>query len=217
MKATQFFDLDKTLADRLLLGAEYPWEALDMLREYIFRVGRTLNKVLYREVKKSIWIAKSAVVSESAVLKAPLIVGERSEVGRLAHVGGAIIGDGASVGNFCEIKCSVLFDEVRASQNNYINDSILGYRTTFGAGAIVSNISANRGEIVCAFGEKSVRCERGKFGAVIGDGADIGCSSVLAAGTVVERGARVNPLTRARGFVSAERVYKGEAIVSDIL
>lgn len=218
MNAVHFFDLKATLADRLLSSAEYPWQALDMLSEYIFRIGKGLDKRVYNEVKKGIWIAKSASVSESASLTAPLIIGEGSEVGRLACLGGSlIIGKGVTVGNLSEIKSSVLFDGARLSQNNYISDSIIGCKVSFGAGAIVSNLSANRKEIICALGEISVKCERARFGAIIGDGAEIGCSSVLSAGTVVEPGAKVGPLTRARGFVSAAKAYKGEKIIADIL
>ena len=218
MKATHFFSLDKTLADKLLLKSEYPWDALDMLSEYIYRVGKGLDREAYREHRRGIWIAKNAFVSDSAELKAPLIIGEGSEIGGLAIVGEAvIIGNGASVGGGCEIKRSVIFDKARASQHNYISDSFIGYGASLGNGAIISSLRADRGEIICTFGDKSVRCERKRLGAVIGDGAKIGCSSVLLAGTVVERGSTVNPLTRVRGFVSAERAYSGEKIIADIL
>jgi len=218
MKASELFDLNRTLASRLLSSAEYPWDALDMLGEYINRVGRGLDRALYSEIRKGIWVAKSAKISSSARLIAPLIVGEGCEVGRLVTLGaGVILGNGASVGDGSEIKSSILFDGVRISQSNYISDSILGYNVSFGMGAIVSILTPDRRDIICVLGEMSVRCERGKFGAVVGDEATVGASSILSAGTVVERGARINPLTRARGFVSARKAYKGERIVSDIL
>ena len=220
MKASEFFDLNKSIADRLLLKSEYPWDALEMLCEYIFRIGRRLDTGLYSEIKKGIWVARSAFISESARLISPLIIGERSSVGRGALVGGAVIvGNDAVIGDFCELKSSILFDCARISQNNYISDSILGYKADFGAGAIVSNRSADRRGIVCTFGDMSVSCERGKFGAVIGDGAKIGCSSVISAGTIVDRDAIVSPLTRVGGFISCvgEYGYKGEKIIADIL
>ena len=220
MKASEFFDLNKSIADRLLFKCEYPWEALDMLSEYISRIARRLDREIYEEIKRGVWIARSAKISESARLSAPLIIGEGSEVGRLVSLGGAVIvGNGAVIGDFSEVKCSILFDGARVSQNNYISDSILGYKSGFGTGAIVSSLSADRRGIVCNFGDVSVCCERGRFGAVIGDGAEIGCSSVISAGTIVEKGARVGPLTRVGGFVSRFGEYSrvGEKIISDIL
>ena len=218
MKATDFFDLNRSLAARLLLSAEYPWDALDMLSEYIYRVGKGLDKNVFQEVKRGVWIAGSASVSDSAELRAPLIIGESSKIGNLALVGEAvIIGSGVLVGDGCEIRRSVLFDKVRAPQHNYISDSFIGYGASLGAGSIISSLHSDRRELICTFGEKALKCERKRLGAIIGDGAQIGCSSVLLAGTVVDRGASIGPLTRARGFVSAHKTYKGEKILSDIL
>ena len=218
MKATDFFDVKRTLAARLLVSAEYPWDALDMLAEYIYRVGKGLDRSVYKEVKKGIWIAGSAHVSESAVMKAPVIVGEGCEIGNHTSIGGAVIIDaGAVIGNGCEIKNAVIFEGARAPQHNYISDSFIGCGASLGAGAIISSLHSDRKEIVCTLGEKTLKCERKRLGAIIGDGAQIGCSSVLLAGTVVDRGASVGPLTRARGFVSAQKAYKGEKILSDIL
>ena len=219
MNAVNFFDLRKTIADRLLLSAEYPWEALDMLSEYILRVGRRLERSRYLETRRGIWIAKNAEVSEDAELCAPLIVGEGSKISGLTSLsGGVIIGNDAFVGAGSEIKCSILFDGARARGNNYISDSIVGHLAHFGTGAIVSSRPSAPGAITYTLGAHTKKCERGRLGAVIGDRADIGCSSVLSAGAVVERGAIISPLTRLKGFISAEDTHMGERILlSDIL
>lgn len=217
MNVTQFFDLNKTLAAPLLLSADYPWEALDMLSEYIFRVGRTLDTKRYVKIRNGIWIAKSAAVSENADLKAPIIIGEDSEIESGACVEKAIIGNGVLVGGGSEIKNSVIFDEVRAPHHNYISYSIVGYKSSFGAGSIISNMRADRGAVLCFDGDETVSSGRKRFGAIVGDRADIGCSAIISAGTVVERDAKVSPLVRVRGFISAEGVCKGENIISDIL
>ena len=47
-----------------------------------------------------------------------------------------------------------------------------------------------------------------KFGAILGDGADVGCNSVLCPGTVLGTGTRVYPLSRVRGVVKAYHIYK---------
>ena len=218
MIETRLFDLKRSIAQRLFESAEYPWEALDMLGEYIRRVGKGLDKELYEEWGREIWVAKSASVSCSAILKAPLIIEEDSLIGCNAYLGGAvIIGRRAVVGNSSEVRRSVLFEGARASSRNYISDSVIGYNASLGAGAIISNIRADRGEVVCALFGDAVGSGRKRFGALVGDGAEIGCSSILTAGSVIEAGARVNPLTRVRGNVTADRTYKGEKILSDIL
>ncbi len=218
MIETRLFDLSRTLAARLFTRAEYPWEALDMLGEYIRRVGKRLNREIYEERGREIWIAKSASVSPSSTLKAPIIIGEGSKIGCNAYIGGAvIIGRCAVVGNGSEVRRSVIFDGARAPSRNYISDSVIGYNASLGAGAIISNMRADRGEVICSLFGEAVGSGRKRFGALVGDGAEIGCSSILSAGCVIERGARVNPLTRVRGHVTADRTYKGEKILSDIL
>jgi NDP-sugar pyrophosphorylase family protein len=218
MNIVDFLDCERTLAAPLLKKAQYPWDALDMLSEYVLRLGRTLDTELYEEVKTGVWVARSAAVSDSAQLTAPIIICEGAEVGNSSILRGPlIIGKGAFVGNSCEIQKSLVFDFARAPHYNYVSDSILGYRSVLGAGAIISNMRADRGEVVCNFGNISIGSGRKRFGAIVGDKADVGCSSVISAGSVLEPGSRVNPLTRVRGFVSAGRIYKGESIISDIL
>ena len=49
-----------------------------------------------------------------------------------------------------------------------------------------------------------------KFGAIIGDNAEIGCNSVLNPGTVIGRNSNVYPLARVRGLVPENSIYKDE-------
>ena len=48
-----------------------------------------------------------------------------------------------------------------------------------------------------------------KVGAFLGDGADIGCGSVLNPGTVIGRNTRVYPLTLLRGVYPESSIVKG--------
>ena len=47
-----------------------------------------------------------------------------------------------------------------------------------------------------------------KFGAMVGDGAEIGCNSVLNPGTIIGRNSNVYPLSSVRGCVNADSIYK---------
>ena len=218
MNGEALFDLNKTIAKRLFLGAEYPWDALDMLEDYIRRVGRGLDRAEFFERERGIWISYSASVSGSAILKAPLIIGKDSRIGSNAVVGGSVIvGEGATIGDNSEVRRSVIFDGARIEGRNYIGESLIGGNAIFGVGAIISNMRADRGEVVCSLDGESVGCGRKRFGALVGDGAEVGCSSVIGAGSVLERGARVTPLTRVRGLVSSQKGEKGERIIADIL
>lgn len=217
MKICNFFDLNKSLSSRLLLCSEYPWDALDMLSEYILRIGRGLSPDKYARVRRGVWIAGDADVADSAQLVAPIIIDSGAQIDENTLLRASIIGKGAFIGRFSEITNTVVFDGVRAGQRNYIGDSIVGCGVSFGAGAIVSSRSSNGSGISLLLDGEIISCPRRRFGAVVGDGARIGCSSVLVAGCALECGASVPPLTRARGFISADRIYRGEKIAADML
>ena len=217
MKTDELFDLKGALTERLLLSEKYPWQALESLCEYIRRIGRSLDKRSFTEVKKDVWIADSAAISESAELIAPLIIDVGAEVGNFSVVSSSVIGRDCVIGSFSEIRRSIFLDFSRAPAHNYVSYSIVGKRARFGAGAIVSSIRADRGEVICETESERLNTGRARFGALIGDGAEIGPSAVLSAGCVLERNASVNPLTRARGFISADKTYRGERITYDLL
>jgi len=57
-------------------------------------------------------------------------------------------------------------------------------------------------------GEERIPTGRKKFGAILGDGVEVGCNSVLNPGSVLGRGASVYPLSCVRGVVPAGHIYK---------
>lgn len=203
------FDLDKTIAKDLFEGAVYPWEVLPKIKEFIVKLGNTLDPEIYEKRGEDIWIAKSAKVAPSAYLGGPLIICENAEIRHCAFIrGSAIVGAGAVVGNSTELKNAVLFDGVQVPHYNYVGDSILGYKAHTGAGAITSNLKSDKKLVTVMCDGEKVETGVKKFGAMLGDFADIGCNSVLNPGTVVGRGTRVYPLSMVRGYVPEHSIYK---------
>ncbi len=203
------FDLDKTIAKDLFEGAVYPWEVLPKIKEFIVKLGNTLAPEIYEKRGEDIWVAKSAKVAPSAYLGGPLIICENAEIRHCAFIrGSAIVGAGAVVGNSTELKNAVLFDGVQVPHYNYVGDSILGYKAHTGAGAITSNLKSDKKLVTVMCDGEKVETGVKKFGAMLGDFADIGCNSVLNPGTVVGRGTRVYPLSMVRGYVPEHSIYK---------
>ena len=203
------FDLDKTIAKDLFEGAVYPWEVLPKIKEFIVKLGNTLDPEIYEKRGEDIWAAKSAKVAPSAYLGGPLIICENAEIRHCAFIrGSAIVGAGAVVGNSTELKNAVLFDGVQVPHYNYVGDSILGYKAHTGAGAITSNLKSDKKLVTVMCDGEKVETGVKKFGAMLGDFADIGCNSVLNPGTVVGRGTRVYPLSMVRGYVPEHSIYK---------
>lgn len=205
------FDLDKTIAAELFEGAVYPWEVLPKIKDFIIKLGNTLDPEVYEKRGEDVWVAKSAKVAPTAYLGGPLIICENAEIRHCAFIrGSAIVGAGAVVGNSTELKNAVLFDGVQVPHYNYVGDSILGYKAHTGAGAITSNLKSDKKLVTIMCDGQKVETGVKKFGAMLGDFADIGCNSVLNPGTVVGRGTRVYPLSMVRGYVPEHSIYKNK-------
>lgn len=212
---TALFDLDHTIAAPLFAGCRRPWEILPALREYLLALGARLDPAEFEEREPHVWIARDAVVAPTASLTGPCIVDREAEVRHCAFVrGSALIGKGAVVGNSTELKNALLFDRVQVPHYNYVGDSILGYLAHLGAGAVTSNVKSDRTPVTIRVGQTAVETGLKKLGALVGDGAEIGCGAVLNPGTVVGRGSTVYPLSMVRGFVPEHSIYKkrGEVV-----
>ena len=209
VKTSELYDLTPTLASELLLRYEYPWQALKDIKEYTLALGKTLSADEYDTVAEGVWVAKSATVAPTAVLNPPCIIGKNTEVRHGAYVrGSVIVGEGCVVGNSCELKNAILFDCVQVPHFNYIGDSILGYRSHTGAGAITSNVKSDKSLVCVVTDEGKIPTGLKKFGAMIGDFVEVGCNSVLNPGTVIGRNSNIYPLSSVRGTVPSNSIYK---------
>ncbi len=213
-KTAELFDLTKTLAAPLLEKSEYAWEALPKIKEFIIELGKTLSPDVYTEVSEHVWIAKSAKVFPSAYIDGPTIICESAEIRHCAFIrGSVIVGKGSIVGNSCEVKNAIIFDGVQTPHYNYVGDSVLGYHSHMGAGSVTSNVKSDKTNVSVLCDGERVATGLRKFGAILGDGVEVGCNSVLCPGSVVGKNSTIYPLTRVRGYVPANSIHKGDVIV----
>ena len=205
----ELYDLKETIAAELFEGAEYPWEVLPKIKDYILKLGESLDPAIYEQRGEQIWIAKSAKIYDNANIYGPVIIGEETEVRPGAFIrGNAIVGNHCVVGNSTELKNVILFDNVQVPHYNYVGDSILGYKAHMGAGSITSNVKSDKTLVVIKGKEEKIETGLKKVGAMLGDGVEIGCNSVLNPGTVIGRGTSVYPLSSVRGVIPANSIYK---------
>lgn len=218
MTISALYDLTHTLAAPMLQNLTYPWEALPLIGPFILEIGKTLSEDEYDRVGENVWISKAAKIYPNTYIDGPAIIGPGTEVRPGAFVrGNALIGENCVVGNSTEIKNAILFDSAQTPHYNYIGDSIIGYKAHTGAGAITSNLKQDRSLVTILANGERVETSMKKFGAMLGDNAEVGCNSVLNPGTVIGRGARVYPLSMVRGFVPANSIYKRAGEIAEIL
>jgi acetyltransferase-like isoleucine patch superfamily enzyme len=80
-----------------------------------------------------------------------------------------------------------------------------------GAGSITSNVKSDKTLVVVKDSydtKEEIETGLKKFGAMLGDYVEVGCNSVLNPGTVVGPHSNVYPLSRVRGVIPAETIFK---------
>ncbi len=208
-KISSLYNLSETIASELFQGLTYPWEALPNISAFICELGERLDKEKFERRGEQVWIAKSAKVAPTANINGPVIIDEEAEIRHCAFIrGNAIVGKGAVVGNSTELKNVVLFNKVQVPHYNYVGDSILGYKSHMGAGSITSNVKSDKTLVVVKDKGTEIATGLKKFGAMLGDGVEVGCNSVLNPGTVVGKGSNIYPLSMVRGVVPSNSIYK---------
>ena len=222
LRTAELFDLSHTLARPWLEHTEHPWEILSDLPTVIREIGDTLDPARYDRPAEGIWIAKTATVAATAQIHAPAIIGENTEVRQGAFLrGGTLVGEGCVVGNSTELKNCLLFDGVQVPHYNYVGDSILGYKSHLGAGAITSNVKGDQTPVTVkpAAGYEGdfdpIPTGRRKLGAMLGDFVEVGCNSVLNPGTVIGPHTRIYPLSSVRGAVPSRVIFKSGGEITE--
>ncbi len=214
LKIAKLLDLSHTQAKPLFEKYEFPWQVLPQIGSFIIALGAQLSEDAYVKRGEDIWVSKTAKVFDSAYIKGPTIIGPETEIRHCAFIrGNALIGAGCVVGNSTELKNVILFDNVQVPHYNYVGDSVLGFKSHMGAGAITSNVKQDKTLVSVHLPEKDIETGLKKFGAILGDFAEIGCNSVLNPGSVVCRKSNVYPLSMLRGVVPQGNIYKSRGEV----
>ena len=197
-----------------MLFANLPnaWEALNQIASYLqFRLkpailGRMIGKPF---ISQAVFIGEGTVIEQGAMIKGPAWIGENCEIRSGCYIReNVIVGNGAVLGNSCEFKNSIIFDEAQVPHFNYVGDSILGYKAHLGAGVILSNVRLDHSLIEIQTPEGLISTGRKKFGAIIGDRAEIGCNAVLSPGSIIGRNSLVYPGTQWRGVLPENSIAK---------
>lgn len=96
-----------------------------------------------------------------------------ANIGPFVHIRpNSVVGERVHLGNFVEIKNSVIDEGTKVSHLTYVGDSDVGRRVNFGCGTVTVNYSG-----------------KAKYRTVIGDNAFIGCNTNLVAPVTVGDGA----------------------------
>lgn len=220
-KPGDLFDLKQTAHAALFDGLDYAWDALKTIKAYVEANAKPSLQNRCEGVAfigEQVFIGEGTVVEDGAMIKGPAIIGRNCQIRHNAYIREhVIIGDRCVVGNSTEIKNAVLFNEAVAPHFNYVGDSILGHGAHLGAGVILSNFKSLPGNVTLE--KDGVPFDTGlrKFGALIGDGAEVGCDAVLNPGSIIGRGAVIYPGVNWRGILPANMIAKNKAQIEVVI
>lgn len=213
LKVDDLFNLEHTDHEEIFDGVEYAWEVLPLIEEYLEYAIQKAE--IHTDVSKAAYIGDKVVIGEGTIvhpgayIEGPTIIGKNCTIRPGAFIrGNAIIGDNCMIGNSTEVKNALLFNNVEIPHFNYIGDSILGYKVHLGSSVVLSNLKAGGSEVVVNTLDGRIKTGLQKFGALIGDNADIGANAVLNPGTIIGKRATIYPLALIRGMVQPDSIVK---------
>lgn len=223
VKASEFFALPPSLVS----FAPYfdadatPWD-------WLKRIAAALEAVTFAplelvvppgvHVEGKVWLHPTVKLPPTATIIGPAWIGARTDIRPGAFIRGNVIaGEGCVLGNSSEFKNCLLLDGVQAPHFNYVGDSILGNGAHLGAGAICSNLRLDQAEVTVRVGDQVVGTGLKKFGAILGDKAEVGCNSVLNPGALLGPRALVMPAMAFTGVLAPNTIARVRQTVSTIV
>lgn len=148
---------------------------------------RVINKHLENGVQiidpNTTWISPETeieadtIIYPSCYINGKNKIGKHCKIGPFAHLrGDVILKDYVKVGNFVEVKKTIIDSHTNACHLTYLGDSEIGSNVNIGAGTITANYNP---------------ITKVKSKTIIKDNVKIGSNSVLVAPVVIEEGANV--------------------------
>ncbi len=220
MKASEFFALPPSLVRfaPFFRADASPWEWLKQIGAALEAAEFGANELRVPpgvHLEGRVWLHPSVKLPPYATVIGPAYIGAKTEIRPGAFIrGNVIVGDGCVLGNASEFKHCLLLDGVQAPHFNYVGDSVLGNGAHLGAGVICSNLRLDRSEVTVRLPTGPVKTGLKKFGAVLGDKAEVGCNAVLNPGTLLGPGALVMPCTAFGGYLPARTIARHQQTVT---
>jgi NDP-sugar pyrophosphorylase family protein len=212
LQASDFFEFPSSLPFASYFSPEAaPWEWLPQIKKAL--AAHTFAPVSTElpaglEVIGDVYIHPTVSLPAFGSIKGPAYIGEGCELRPGVFIRGNVIASkGCMLGNSCEFKNCLLLDGAQVPHFSYVGDSILGHAAHLGAGAICSNLRLDQADVPVTLPDGS-RQTTGlrKLGAIVGDGAEVGCNAVLNPGAILGKRSLVMPSMAFRGSLAAETI-----------
>lgn len=220
-----FFDLSDPLVAELFAECEFVWQVLSQLGEHVARLvgpGRNIRgRVMEGAIigSRLIFIGEGARIEPGAFVQGPAYIAPGAIVKHGAFVReNVIMLPGSILGHASEAKNALFLPNAHAPHFAYVGDSILGHGVNLGAGTKLSNLTmvsakdphtGKRPTITIEAAGRIYDTGLAKLGAILGDGAQTGCNSVLNPGCLVGKRTLVYAnLSLRKGYYPPDSIVK---------
>lgn len=220
LKPSYFFDLSAFKYKELFDGCQYVWEALSKISPLL--KSETLGQIEAEVPKEAflinpdlISIGQGTVIEPGAYIKGPCIIGENCAIRHGAYIrGDIVVGNGCVIGHDTEIKNSIMLNDAHAAHFAYVGDTIIGSKANLGAGTKCANLKFDNSQVIIHNDGSRILTGFRKLGAIIGDGAQIGCNAVTNPGTLIGKNAIIYPCTNIGGCIASNNIVQPEIKIS---
>ena len=229
LRPEDFFDLEGFEFRTLFDGCKHVWEPLSQVGrfalEYIMRIEGdetvfgTLMDGAYIDDRNAVVVGEGTVIEPGAFIQGPAIIGKNCQIRHGAYIrGDVVIGNDCIIGHASELKNCIMLDTAQCPHFAYVGDSIVGRKVNLGAGTKLSNVpvvsakdekTGKRPSIKLRVEGKVYDTHLAKFGAIIGDGSQIGCNVATNPGCLVGPNTLVYPnISLKKGYYPGNQVIK---------
>lgn len=203
----EFFSLENYAHAGVFKNCQFPWEALNQLSAYLLsqklgQIDTAILSTIHLINPELISIGEGTVVEAGAWIQGPCVIGKNCTIRHGSYIRGNVLtGDHCVIGHDTEVKHAIFLDRACAAHFNYVGDSILGNGCNLGAGVKCANLRLDHEPVKIAVLNETLATGLKKLGAIVGDGAQVGCNCVLNPGTLLGRDSCCYPCLNVFGYV----------------
>jgi bifunctional UDP-N-acetylglucosamine pyrophosphorylase/glucosamine-1-phosphate N-acetyltransferase len=137
--------------------SEHEYMAQAMLRDDAMMEGVTFIDPESVTLSWDTEFGQDVTIEPNVILDTGVTIGNNVTIHAFSHIKGAdiedgasigpfarirpksVIGEGAAIGNFCEVNRSIIEPKAKSKHFSYIGDSVIGENTNIGAGTVIAN------------------------------------------------------------------------------
>ena len=173
-----------------------PWDLLEANRWALMKKSHRVRGIVENgaHLIGPVTVAETARIRSGVYIEGPAFIDAESDIGPNCYIRPyTSVGKKVRIGNACEIKNSVVMDNVHIGHLSYVGDSVIGENCNLGAGTITGNYRLDAGTVKMLVKDKIVDSGRKKLGAILGDDVKTGINALFMPGVKVGNGSRVGP------------------------